>query len=289
MKTKVSVLVIAYNHEASIRKCLDSILIQKTNFDFDIIVHDDCSTDRTANIIKEYEQKYPDKIKPIYQTENQYSQGRLVNACIEMYELCDGEYIATCESDDYWTDENKLQIQVDLLDKNPDCVMCGHQSTINDTVNNRQTLQVTNHHISTLPDNKTFKWNIYNAIYCHTSSRMYRSYILKERFKKSKDMIGDVKLFYWALSQGNMIYINKNMSTYNYNGKGIYSKLDENEVFMRTAKAFFKMDQFFNYKYHKIFGPKYNPVDEKKYFRFKLPLSGKKSIVLELKRERIKT
>ena len=119
----VSVRCITYNHENYIAQALDGFLMQKTNFPFEVIVHDDASTDRTADIVREYEKKYPKIIKAIYQTENQYSKqdgsiGRIMDAA------CKGKYIALCEGDDYWIDENKLQMQVDFLEKNPECGMC---------------------------------------------------------------------------------------------------------------------------------------------------------------------
>lgn len=115
----VSVRCITYNHEPYIAQALDGFLMQKTNFPFEVIVHDDASTDKTANIIREYEKKFPKIIKPIYETENQYSKhdgslSRIVNAALK------GKYVAMCEGDDYWIDENKLQMQVDFLEKHGD-------------------------------------------------------------------------------------------------------------------------------------------------------------------------
>lgn len=119
----VSVCCTAYNHEKYIRKCLDGFLMQKTNFKFEVIVHDDASTDGTAAIIHEYELKYPDVIKPIYQTENQFSKGTHISFTY-LYPNAKGKYIALCEGDDFWTDANKLQKQFDALEANPECNMC---------------------------------------------------------------------------------------------------------------------------------------------------------------------
>ncbi len=122
----VSVCCLAYNHEKYIRKTLDGFVNQKTNFKYEVLIHDDASTDRTADIIREYEEKYPDIIKPIYQTENQYSKRVRINQTY-IYPRTRGKYIAFCEGDDYWTDENKLQKQVDLLESNPQYIACVHR------------------------------------------------------------------------------------------------------------------------------------------------------------------
>lgn len=118
-KPLVSIDCITYNHAPHIRQCLDGFLKQKTDFLIEILIHDDASTDGTANIIREYEQKYPDLIKPIYQTENQWSKGKNISAKFN-YPRAKGKYIAICEGDDYWTDPLKLKKQVDFLESHPD-------------------------------------------------------------------------------------------------------------------------------------------------------------------------
>ena len=111
----VSISCITYNHEPYIVQALNGFLMQKTSFPFEVLIHDDASTDRTADIIREYEKKFPKIIKPIYQKENQYSKGNRAILASFVYPRAKGKYIALCEGDDYWIDENKLQQQYEDL------------------------------------------------------------------------------------------------------------------------------------------------------------------------------
>lgn len=114
----VSVFCEAYNQEKFIAQCLDGILSQQTLFCFEILVHDDASTDKTPEIIKQYADKYPHLIKPVFQTVNQHSQQISIWKNFQL-PRAKGKYIAICEGDDYWVDVYKLQKQVDFLENNP--------------------------------------------------------------------------------------------------------------------------------------------------------------------------
>ena len=113
---RVSVCMVTYNQKKYIAQAIDSVLMQKTNFKFELVIGDDASTDGTTDIVRQYAQKYPDIIRPILHEEN---VGPGKNS-ISIYETVKTEYVAVCDGDDYWTDEYKLQKQVDFLDKNPD-------------------------------------------------------------------------------------------------------------------------------------------------------------------------
>lgn len=120
----VSINCITYNHEKFIADALESFIMQKVDFDYEILVHDDASTDKTADIVRLYEAKYPNLINAIYQSENIHSKG--LRSCVYNQRRARGKYIAICEGDDYWTDPYKLQKQVDYMESHPSCSVCVH-------------------------------------------------------------------------------------------------------------------------------------------------------------------
>lgn len=124
---KVSIICNTYNHEDYIRNALDGFVMQKTSFAFEVLIHDDASTDSTADIIREYEQKYPHLIKPIYQTVNQYSKGVSITRDFQLSRV-KGKYFALCEGDDYWTDPYKLQKQFDAMESHSEIDICANKS-----------------------------------------------------------------------------------------------------------------------------------------------------------------
>lgn len=119
---KVNIFCSSYNHENFIEQTLQGFVMQKTNFDFEAIIADDCSTDNTPKILKKYADKYPKIIKPILRSENIGIEANFFTTALEL----NAEYIALCEGDDYFTDEYKLQKQVDFLDAHPECSICCH-------------------------------------------------------------------------------------------------------------------------------------------------------------------
>lgn len=117
---KVSVMVITYNHERFIAQALEGVLAQKVNFDYEIVVGEDCSTDRTREILMDFHRRHPDKIVPLLRNQNVGGKENLLATLA----ACRGQYVALLEGDDYWISEDKLQKQVDFLDAHPDFAMC---------------------------------------------------------------------------------------------------------------------------------------------------------------------
>lgn len=228
-KIVVSVCCLCYNHEKYIRQALDSILSQKTNFPFEIIVHDDASRDRSVAIIREYQEKYPGIIRPIFQKENQYSRGASISRDF-LYPAAKGEFIAITECDDFWCDDNKLQKQIDALRANPDCIFCAHQTQLS-----REDGSILGKIIpaTLLPAGMVPHKNLVRMLeegeQFHTSSRMARSDVLKEfahnppDYAQSVKLIGDLPLILYLIQRGNCYYIPEVMSVYRMQSIGSYS------------------------------------------------------------------
>lgn len=209
----VSIVCITYNHEQYIKQCLDGFFMQKTNFEYEVLIHDDASTDKTADIIRSYEKKYPSIIKPIYQLENQYSKGvKLGNL---LYSLASGKYIAVCEGDDYWTDPLKLQKQVDFMEVNPDCSLCFHASK---SIRNNDPGDFILKRPKTIP--QTNKFEMKDAIlggggFMATNSMLFhREYIQDRPAWMEKTPVGDAPLMLLLASKGKIGYIDEVMSVY---------------------------------------------------------------------------
>ena len=213
----VSIICTTYNHGPFIRQCLDGFMMQKTNFTFEVLIHDDASTDNTAEIIREYEDKYPDIIKPIYQTENQYQKGVKIGITY-LYPRAKGKYIAECEGDDYWTDPLKLQKQVDFLENNPDCVLTCHQYKIVQGIKEESSTNwiqgISFYNITTFVSSEWFIQPL--TVVFRAKSLDVSEY---SRYEYAKD----VTLFYYLLKQGNGYFFQDEMGVYRLHSGGTYS------------------------------------------------------------------
>lgn len=206
----VSVVCIAYNHERFIRQALESFVVQKTNFKFEILVHDDASPDRTADIIREYEQKYPELIRAVYQTENQYSQGRTPRCFLAP--MVRGKYVAFCEGDDYWTSPDKLQKQVDALEAHPEIDVCAHGA--DKTLNGKFFQTIAPSKVDTIiPIEKVIEEG---GSMVATSSLMRRAefYLVPAPFTKVAQF-NDYTIQVYSSLRGGMLYLADRMSVYN--------------------------------------------------------------------------
>ena len=249
----LTIRCLVYNHEPFLRQCLDGFVMQQTNFPFEAIVHDDASTDGSAAIIREYAEKYPDIIKPIYETENQYSKhdgsiGRIMDAAIHP----NSKYIAFCEGDDYWTDPHKLQLQVDFLESHPDYVICSHDYIyyFGDTNEFAEKSNFAN----TPSDNESegeeyvdyslesfFKRFWVRPLTCVYRRGNYRD----ECVKKGYSVIRDDVFYYTVLKHGKGALMKRVMGVYREHSGGVWSSKRMSERLKATIKTdleFYRFD-----------------------------------------------
>lgn len=232
----ISVCCLAYNHEKYIRECLDGFINQKTDFIFEVLIHDDASTDKTAEIIREYEVNYPEIIKPIYQSENQYSKGVKVTSTYN-WSRVKGKYIAMCEGDDYWTDPLKLQKQFDYLEMNKNCSLVFTNYSI--AYENNEVIK--NEHISDYSFNGIFKTNPIRTV-----SACFRVDYLNEIINnKSKDYpFLDLSLFLSLAIKGEIGLINENTCVYRYHYSSM-THIRDIETKLKFIETKFKIRNYF--------------------------------------------
>jgi glycosyltransferase involved in cell wall biosynthesis len=245
----VSIIILAYNHEYYIKKCLDSVLEQKTNFEYEILLGEDESSDDTRSICIEYAEKFNDKIKLfLHSRENVIKKkGKPTGRFNFLYSLnkAKGKYIAICEGDDYWTDSLKLQKQVDFLEENKDFVYC----STNLEVLNQNTHTFSKTDAEKLISNKTvhdsdlegfldpYIWYTCTILFRH-STRIKNSIGKIYKFKHFKDIF----LLSILLEEGKCRFVNESSSVYRVHEDGLWSMIsnyrktyDNNQTFKSMA------------------------------------------------------
>lgn len=218
---EVTVCCITYNHEKYIVDAIEGFLMQETGFSYEIVIHDDASTDSTAEIVKQYESRYPNKIIGVYQEKNQYSQGADILFDI-MLPMARGKYIALCEGDDYWTEPYKLQKQVEAMELHPECYLCAHAATIVDA----ETKQIIN---EIKPSAKECIFVPEEVIaggggFVATNSL----FIKRDEMEKDANLLRGFSLDYFlqimGSIRGGMLYLADSMSSYRWMAKGSWSE-----------------------------------------------------------------
>ncbi len=266
---KVSVICEVYNHEKYLRECLNSLVNQKTNFDYEIIVNDDCSTDSSAQIIKEFEEKYPNKIVPILQEKNLYSQG--INIPFEiMIPKSLGDYICFCEGDDFWASEDKLQKQFDSLEANKNASFSVHKVScvFEDSKPSGKVIPSPDIE-SKITGNTISQEDFAKLVLCGNYPFQTSSYFMRRTIFDpinsnvlpiSRMTNGDYGMLYLALISGDVTYINEEMSCYRLASNGSWSsmhpKTDILEVknrFDSSIKTEELVDKFTSGKFDELF------------------------------------
>ena len=250
----VSIRCITYNHAPYIRQCLDGFVMQKANFRFEAIVHDDASTDGTADIVREYAEKYPEIIKPIFQTENQYSKRdgtirRALNAAMSP----SSKYVAMCEGDDYWTDPHKLQKQVDFLEGHPEYSMCFHNAMVH-----WENGQFPDAPFAKLEDRDYTGEEIYENWIVPTASVVFRRSALtskyEERRKNPAVIFGDIILFLSLAEEGKVHAFKEMMSVYRRQEGGAVYGVNIQRIIRKIGHDKYIGEEF---------GGKYLPISQK--------------------------
>ncbi|MCK5537729.1 MAG: glycosyltransferase [Bacteroidales bacterium] len=251
----VNICTITYNHENYIGEALDSFLMQETDFPFNVLINEDCSTDNTADIIREYEKKYPNIIKPIYQKENQYSKGVDVTVVFN-FSRAKGKYIALCEGDDYWTDKNKLQIQIEAMTENTKCNMSFHPSKIlSENINIDRTMAQHSHKNVVFPPSEMIK---NDGRFCPTMSIVFRRKLIDHLpdFLHSA-IAGDYFFHVLASMGGGALFINRTMSVYRINVPDSWSNRMQQDnayrqiVFYNYIESLNNLNNYLEKKYEK--------------------------------------
>ncbi|HHX61235.1 MAG TPA: glycosyltransferase [Epulopiscium sp.] len=235
-KPLVSICCLAYNHEEYIREAIEGFLMQKTTFPFEIIIHDDASTDRTAKIIQEYASQHPDLFVTIYQTTNKYSQGIKLPPTY-LWPNANGKYIAMCEGDDYWTDPNKLQKQIIFLEDNPIYSASSHRCYLKNEITN------INSHFGNDIEKSIYLKDLLDFRPFHTASLVFKKEAIIEYTKILIPGIisGDKMTNLLCGIQGPIMYFAIPMATYRRNKGGVSSgNIKDTKRFLNNNLRIFK-------------------------------------------------
>lgn len=269
MDIMVSVVCTVFNHERYIRQCLDSLVSQKTDFKYEILIHDDASTDKSAVIIEEYAERYPDKIILVLQKENQYSQG--INPTNILLERAKGKYIAICEGDDFWTSEEKLQRQVDFMEVNPEYSLCVHAAYYaheNGKIDTKSFFKAYETGKTVDTDEILKGWRF------ATNSILYRRDVRKSLDipYRGKCENGDFALLVYLSLQGKVYYMPECMSAYRVSSVGSLNWRWKNdaEKYARARREFADMlrriDSYTDHKYHETIAECIEKVELSAYY-----------------------
>jgi glycosyltransferase involved in cell wall biosynthesis len=262
---KLSVCTITYNHGKYIEKAIEGFLSQQTDFEFEIIISDDCSTDNTLQIIEQYASKYPEKFRIIRHEKN---IGMIPNFK-EAIDACTGEYVAICEGDDYWINSQKLQRQVDILDSNPEYSICFHKAQLLfDGVEpfDFGDINLDTKTVSTFAD-------LVNGNFIHTPTVVYRNHLFGKYPKKLlKYKFGDWPLHLLNAERGDVYFIPEELAVYRITSTGAWSAKSRIHKIEYTLNFLKEISDDFPGKYKPAFD-----ASIKNYFRhlIKLQFDGK--------------
>ena len=251
---KVTVFMVTYNHERYIAQSIESVLAQRTNFPIEIVIGEDCSTDRTREIVVEYARRFPKIIRPRLLEKNQGAAHNFVDT----FPMCSGKYIVILEGDDYFLNPNKLQIQADILDARPDLAIHFHpvKCIYSDGITGD----------SIWPNNFTREEStIYDLLednFIPTSGNMFRNRLFDQLPPWfSESILGDWPMNIMNAAHGNIGFTPEPMSAYRKHASGVWTGMDRARQLMLTFRMFSMIDHYFGGKYHdEIYKARYNTL-----------------------------
>jgi glycosyltransferase involved in cell wall biosynthesis len=237
---KASVLVMTYNHAKFIAQAIDSVLMQRTTFAYEVIISEDCSTDGTREIVMGYQRRYPDKVRLLLSERNLHSLA-VVSRGIR---ACRGEFVALLDGDDYWIDPEKLQRQSEFLDSHPDCSTCFHNATAVYEDASRGPVNWTP------PQQKDFMTlkDIWRGNPIATGSTVFRSGLYELPPWYDEMPLTDWPLHVLNAEHGTIGYIDRVMSVYRIHRGGDYSRLDETSKLEKQHQFYVQMNKNMHYR-----------------------------------------
>jgi glycosyltransferase involved in cell wall biosynthesis len=243
MHPLVSVRVATYNHEKYIAQCIEGILMQKTAFPVEVIIGEDCSTDKTREIVFDYQRKYSEKIQVITSEGN---VGPAQNS-LRIQNACGGKYHALCEGDDYWIDPLKLQKQVDFLEAHPEVPMCLHNAFWIDEGNNTARLFFPS------PMKETLNFEEISRIFTPTASIMVRSQVVENLPEwRIHVWCGDLLFRLWCAHHGDLGYLNEIMSVYRKHPNGLTRRTPFKKMNSEILRVYHEFDRETQYQHTAI-------------------------------------
>jgi len=263
MNPKISVCITTYNHEKFISQAIDSVLMQKTDFKFEVLIGEDDSTDNTRKIVKDYARSYPNKIRLFLNDRKNviYIHGKPTGRWnfTNNIKHAKGNFIALLDGDDYWTDPNKLHMQVDFLERNADFAICFHNANVTYMNGNIEshpfyTQNPTGSYMHKKPESISTIEDLVGGNFLQTPSVVFRAHLFDSfpEWYYTLDR-GDWPLHILNAQHGKIMYIDKIMANYQVHNDGIYSNRTRADQLEGAANVAITLDKYLSYKYHNIF------------------------------------
>lgn len=248
---KISIMLITYNHEKYIAQAIESILMQETEYDYEIVVIEDCSTDKTQEVIMKYVEKYPDKVKPYF---NKINLGHKVTQhnFYQGYYRLTGDYMAILEGDDYWTSPHKLQKQVSFLENNPEYVACAHNTIKIYEDGSKEPHRFI--YYENMPEDHSIESFIMITSYFHTTTLLFRNVFRgKPPLHFRNKWSCEIFIVIAHTQFGKIRYFDEDMAVYRAHAGGCFSTMTKLQGWFFNVGGLRRYNQWLKYRYLKTF------------------------------------